>query len=278
MTLGRSQERDRKTKVIPPGPGAHNPPSHFLGRHPASNVPGAAAYSMPSGRKEHSSRQDRGEIGRYNPEAAVHATEVKSAGQQGFGFSIQKRLLTTKGTQSGDGATIAGQQDSMKFDRAPQHGFGSEVRVLRIPGAVQSDSTEKATEEARKSRLPGPGHHNPNDEATSKYRTSTSFTASPRRVHQSTPAQYTGPGPGSYNFYPDNLSTYQSPPRFAASLARRRGTESSSLDCPGPGTYSKHKEVNRRGGYCEMGLADIKGSISGWSMPGRRAFNLVPTF
>lgn len=230
-------------KVNPPGPGNYELPS-FPNDHPASHVAHAAKYSMGRGRDEPAKRTDGADPGKYHPNVAF-----TMKGSAAWRFGSAKRMLSEpSGTQKTPGPVI-GQIDNPNYFRSPRYGFGTMERQF---GSEVKD--------AKDTKRPGPGQHNPNIDATSKMNSVPAYTASPRRdVNMNSKL----PGPGSYSVMSSAAQTWSSSPRFkfgtaARNMKDRRGP-------PGPGQYSV-------AGMTKTGGGD---AAPKWSMTGRAPFKIA---
>lgn len=232
-------------RVPKPGPGAYELPSCFPSASTGSYMSGSSRSQMSSqtrstmsqtGRDEATLRSDATGPGQYHPN---HDVGRKRIANYGFGGG-SNRLLSEPNKKLVTPSPDRGQQDNGQFHRAPNHGFGSETKGLRIPGCLAFSKDEAATlEEKSKCKRPGPGSHNPSHSYSSKVATSPASSMT-SRLETHTNERTFNPGPGNYGSPRSGegtevVNSLHVSPRGQFGTAARMKIEPKRT--PGPGAY-----------------------------------------
>lgn len=142
--------------------------------------------------------------------------------------------------------------DNPQFDRPPNHSFGNEERVLKIPGAAESK--KKADKKA--GRPPGPETYNGDSWKAARDATPTfSFQA---RRERSSDKNVKSVGPASYNIRQYDLEKAKSD----LSRSPRISAKTKKSSTPGPGEYFKDQPA-------------VSASGPVWSMPEKRKIDVT---
>jgi len=244
-----------KKKPNRPGPGSHDIPM-FPENSPI--VPSAAAFTMASGREEKGGKKTRAGPGAYYPRL-----QLSRPTERCYGFSRTRRFGEEPAVKVDGPAPKLEQGDNAKFNRAPGHGFGTEEKFFKTPGA-SSDYVPRGM------KMPGPGEHNPDDHATSNAHVTNAVKwAKPPPLDQKNVIKMSNvPGPGEHKAQQsyDTVCEKTTPKFGFGTTARLMGAHRKSYS-PGPGAYST-MNTTRTGHSC------VGGSAPRWSMASRPEIDL----
>jgi len=147
------------------------------------------------------------------------------------------------------------QLDNQNYNRAPCASFGSSERKLN--------------QAQNRTKVPGPGQHNPDNGISSKYSSPPAFTVLQRREPGEAPNSKTNPGPGEYSIDASKTQTRKSAPSCRLGTAARFVMDGSKKGVnAAPGQYNV---VN----MSRTGHASVADSAPKWSMTGRPAFDIT---
>lgn len=248
--------KEKRQRAVTPGPGTNDLPTMFGGRiedkfgkflgKPSPNVRTAPAFSL-YGRRADKDLKGKAPVGPglYNPN-----DEALRKRSRGAVFGSQARQLNTVRKTVTPAPSLHIDGDDPRYSRSPRYGFGSDERPKTCNALINS--------QARDCQTPGPGDHNPNQDASSTQTSGQHFSFGRQPVGRQGQDQeeaekcgkkyFYGPSPMNYEILPGEAYTVPATPRCCFGRSPRMGMAErvqNLRDTPGPGAYGRVNATRR---------------------------------